>query len=148
MNRNELGRFIQTDTVKYHKGYKVVYMPSHPRARQNGYVYEHILVAEDKMKRPLREGEIVHHIDGNKLNNRPDNLMVFPSQSEHNKHHWKTRSTRYELPDGSQKSIKELSDMTGQHYSMTYQRIKKLGWTAEEVLNNKRNVMRNTHEPV
>ncbi|WP_243259146.1 HNH endonuclease signature motif containing protein [Clostridium sp. 'deep sea'] len=45
--------------------------------------HEHRVVAEKKLGRKLRKGEVVHHIDGDKLNNSPDNLMVFSSQEEH-----------------------------------------------------------------
>lgn len=31
--------------------------------------------------------EVVHHIDGNKLNNNPSNLLVFKNQAEHAKYH-------------------------------------------------------------
>ena len=34
--------------------YKYVYMPSHPRAMSNGCIYEHILIAEQKLGRPLK----------------------------------------------------------------------------------------------
>lgn len=49
--------------------------------------HEHRVVAEQKLGRPLRNGEIVHHIDGDRRNNDPDNLMVLPSQSDHCKIH-------------------------------------------------------------
>lgn len=47
----------------------------------------HRIVAEQKLGRPLVKGEVVHHIDGNRHNNAPENLMVFPSNSEHMKLH-------------------------------------------------------------
>lgn len=44
--------------------------------------HEHRVMAEQKLGRPLRRGEVVHHIDGDKRNNAPDNLEVI-TQSEH-----------------------------------------------------------------
>ena len=49
--------------------------------------HEHRLVAEEKLGRPLRKEEVVHHIDGDYKNNDPNNLMVLPSQREHVKLH-------------------------------------------------------------
>lgn len=48
--------------------------------------HEHRVVAEQKLGRPLRPGEIVHHIDGDKHNNHPDNLEVI-TQAEHIREH-------------------------------------------------------------
>ena len=46
----------------------------------------HRKVAEEKIGRTLKKGEIVHHIDGNKHNNSPANLEVM-TQSEHMRTH-------------------------------------------------------------
>ena len=49
--------------------------------------HEHRVVAEQMLGRPLREKEIVHHRDGNKRNNSPENIVVFASQSEYARYH-------------------------------------------------------------
>lgn len=49
--------------------------------------HEHRRVAETKLGRPLKKGEVVHHIDGNKLNNSIENIMVLESQAEHARIH-------------------------------------------------------------
>lgn len=59
---------------KMHSGYVMVYSSEHPRA--NPYVFEHILVAEDKLGRCLMPGEVVHHINHVRDDNRPENLQV------------------------------------------------------------------------
>jgi len=62
---------------------------NHPMANRDGYVPEHRLVMEKKLGRYLTREEVVHHVDGDRANNEPENLVVFASLSEHNAYHAK-----------------------------------------------------------
>lgn len=68
-------------------GYVLVKARWHPAADSRGYVYEHRLVAERLLGRPLREGEQVHHLNHVKTDNRPENLRVMASQQHHAAEH-------------------------------------------------------------
>lgn len=50
---------------------------------------EHIHIAEQRLGRKIggRGIELVHHIDGNKLNNDPENLAVMPWGEHTSMHH-------------------------------------------------------------
>ena len=65
--------------------YKVASRSSYDDDRT--FVREHVLVAEKKLGRRLRTGETVHHIDKNKANNNPDNLMIFATNADHSAFH-------------------------------------------------------------
>jgi hypothetical protein len=75
-------------------GYILLKMPEHPRAHINGYVYEHIIVAEEKLGRALAPSEIVHYIDANRQNNDPQNIAVMKSIAHHKIFHRLKQSGR------------------------------------------------------
>lgn len=64
-------------------GYVLSYHPDHPNANRSGYIREHRVVMESIVGRFLTKEEVVHHIDGNKLNNCPSNLKLYQSNGEH-----------------------------------------------------------------
>lgn len=68
---NYLGRTKTTD------GYIYVRRPEHPAASRKGYVAEHRLVVEERLGRYLHQSERVHHRNGVRSDNRPENLEIW-----------------------------------------------------------------------
>jgi hypothetical protein len=63
--------------TRHKAGYVMVRAPGHPRAGRSPYVFEHILVAEEILGRHLVDGESVHHRNGVRDDNRPENLELW-----------------------------------------------------------------------
>ena len=72
-------------------GYILCYVPDHPRA-VSGYIFEHILIAEQALGRYLKDKEEVHHINSIKEDNRNENLVICPDRSYHFLLHQRTRA--------------------------------------------------------
>lgn len=60
-------------------GYVRVHRPDHPNAMKAGWIGEHRLVMSEILGRPLLPHENVHHINGVRDDNRPENLELWSS---------------------------------------------------------------------
>ena len=66
------------------RGYYEIYIP------QVGWKKEHHIIWE-KHKGKIPKEAIIHHINGNPLDNRIENLMMFPNNAAHMAYHYKER---------------------------------------------------------
>lgn len=67
-------------------GYFLILASQHPHRNGGGYVREHRLVMEKHIGRYLKHGEVVHHKNEDKQDNRIGNLELL-TKEEHDKHH-------------------------------------------------------------
>ena len=94
----------ELSTVYLKKGQPCVTALGYYRINIGGKrVLQHRYIMEQHLGRPLTDGEAVHHKNGNKLDNRIENLEVCSSNGEHvSKHHAKKPAidwSKYNVPD-------------------------------------------------
>lgn len=65
------------------RGYVLLRLPGHHLADKRGYVYEHRLVAEQKLGRRMTAGELAHHDNEVKGDNAPDNIVPVRNRGLH-----------------------------------------------------------------
>lgn len=58
------------------QGYRLLYRPEHPASTKSGHILEHRYVMERHLGRPLADYETVHHINGERSDNRIENLQL------------------------------------------------------------------------
>lgn len=77
----------ELDTVSHNEGYQVV---SKHQTRDNNTVnltFMHNYIANILLNGNLTKTNTVHHIDGNRTNNEPENLLVFVDGNNHKRFH-------------------------------------------------------------
>jgi hypothetical protein len=99
---------MYSDKKRYLKnGYVVVEYPEHHKSFDTGSgiigVYEHVLIAEEILDRPIKNGEVVHHLDSNRSNNSPDNLLVMSNPMHTKLHNWMNKNNIIPSPEYQQR---------------------------------------------
>lgn len=86
------GTYISSD------GYKMIYVNNDDKKiKWNNYRKEHLVIIEQEIKRDIKKGEVVHHVDCDKLNNSPTNLDLLSSEKEHRQSHLSLEQIAVEL---------------------------------------------------
>lgn len=90
-NRGEKCNFWKGGKKTSPAGYRLVLMPSHPRADSIGYVFEHIVVFEQATGISVPKGCCIHHLNGIKDDNRIENLCLMSHGAHTAMHHLGTK---------------------------------------------------------
>lgn len=104
-NKGVKGWTVGTKAGFQPKGEGPHLQPSTGRYAKNRRKYSRI-VAENILRRPLKSREIIHHINENKADDRPENLYLFRHRAAHGK--WHAYLRRHKLTGDLLKSNLEV----------------------------------------
>lgn len=76
-------------------GYKYIHKPSHPKALKNGYVKRANLIWEQSTGYYPDNGKVLHHKDGDRLNDNLGNLQLMTHSEHHSLHSKGTNNPAY-----------------------------------------------------
>jgi hypothetical protein len=92
------------------QGYVLLYAPDHPAAKSKPYVQEHRLVMEAHLGRYLRDNEVVHHLNGDKEDNRIDNLELI-QRGKHVSNHFRASHEVVELRQENKRLLQQVAEL-------------------------------------
>lgn len=75
-------------------GYVLLRAPDHPRSSNNGYVLEHVVIAEQVLGKLLPAKACVHHADEKPTNNEKNNLVICQDAAYHRLLHLRLRALK------------------------------------------------------
>lgn len=103
-------KHIVTGRKRTRHGYIACCVKTHPYAGRDGYVFEHRLVLEQKHGEYILPGFDVHHINGTKDDNRPENLQILKHADHTRKTHIglkRSLETRRKLSEWAKERFKD-----------------------------------------
>ena len=78
--------------LRNRKKYWGIHLPAHPRSDQQGYVLEHILIAETALGKPLPILAVVHHVNEDGKDNSRGNHVICQDDGYHRLIHRRARA--------------------------------------------------------
>lgn len=83
---------------KHSSGYIYLYKPDHKNScKKTGYILEHRYVLSNNLGRELKKEERIHHLNGDKEDNRLENLVLCKTNKEHTEIHHKMNKLVFKL---------------------------------------------------
>lgn len=86
------GRLVTDD------GYIRIKLNGHPRSDRNGYISEHIVVAERAFGQSLPSQAVIHHVNEIRTDNRGSNLVICENEIYHKLLHQRLRTLKAGFP--------------------------------------------------